>query len=84
MSWLAGDHVGDPWKDAQSFPKDSVGRLMEPVVANGLEGVVVAETHLSRVDGQNGRLVIRGLDLDIDVADELLEHAVIPKAYPAR
>ena len=30
---LAGDHVGDPWKDAQSFPKDSVGRLMEPVVA---------------------------------------------------
>ena len=30
---LAGDHVGDPWKNAQSFPKDSVGRLMEPVVA---------------------------------------------------
>jgi len=30
---LAGDHVGDPWKDAQSFPQDSVGRLMEPVVA---------------------------------------------------
>jgi magnesium transporter len=30
---LAGDHVGDPWKDAQRFPQDSVGRLMEPVVA---------------------------------------------------
>jgi magnesium transporter len=30
---LAGDHVGDPWKEAQGFPQDSVGRLMEPVVA---------------------------------------------------
>lgn len=30
---LAGDHVGDPWKDAQAYSKDSVGRLMEPVVA---------------------------------------------------
>jgi len=30
---LAGEHVGDPWKDAQRFPKDSVGRLMEPAVA---------------------------------------------------
>jgi len=30
---LAGDHVGDPWADAQRYPEDSVGRLMEPVVA---------------------------------------------------
>ena len=30
----------------------------------GLEGVVVAETRLCRVDGHNGRLVIRGLDLE--------------------
>ena len=30
---IAGDHVGDPWEDAQQFPEDSVGRLMEPVVA---------------------------------------------------
>ena len=30
---LAGDHVGDPWKNAQRFSQDSVGRLMEPVVA---------------------------------------------------
>jgi len=44
---LAGDHVGDPWKDAQSFPKDSVGRLMEPVVAKvkpaDTVGIVVEE-----------------------------------------
>lgn len=30
---LAGDHVGDPWKDAQNYAEDRVGRLMEPVVA---------------------------------------------------
>ncbi len=30
---LAGDNVGDPWKDAQAYSQDSVGRLMEPVVA---------------------------------------------------
>ena len=30
---LAGDHVGDPWKEAQGFADDSVGRLMEPAVA---------------------------------------------------
>lgn len=31
---------------------------------NGLEGVVVAETELSDVDGENGRLVIRGHDVE--------------------
>lgn len=30
---VAGDHLGDPWEDAQRYPEDSVGRLMEPVVA---------------------------------------------------
>ncbi len=30
---LAGDHVGDPWKEAQNYPDDSVGRLMEPAIA---------------------------------------------------
>ncbi len=30
----------------------------------GLDGVVVAETRLSRVDGRNGRLVIRGIELE--------------------
>lgn len=28
-----GDHIGDPWNDAQQYPEDSVGRLMEPPVA---------------------------------------------------
>lgn len=30
---FAGDHVGDPWEDAQRYPEGSVGQLMEPPVA---------------------------------------------------
>jgi magnesium transporter len=30
---FTGDHMGDPWKDAQQYPENSVGRLMEPPVA---------------------------------------------------
>jgi len=30
---LSGDHVGDPWKEAQKYDEDKVGRLMEPAVA---------------------------------------------------
>jgi magnesium transporter len=30
---FAGDHVGDSWEEAQKYPEDSVGRLMEPTVA---------------------------------------------------
>lgn len=36
---------------------------------SGLEGVVVAETRLSRVDGRNGRLILRGLDLERAAAE---------------
>src|SRR5438552_2789132 len=32
--------------------------------ASGLEGVVVADTTLSEVDGERGRLVIRGFDVE--------------------
>ena len=35
----------------------------------GLEGIVVAETRLCRVDGTNGRLVVRGLDLEREAGD---------------
>jgi magnesium transporter len=30
---FAGNHMGDPWKDTQKYPENSVGRLMEPPVA---------------------------------------------------
>ncbi len=33
------------------------------MTAKGLEGVVVAQTNISRIDGQNGRLVFRGYDI---------------------
>ena len=35
----------------------------ESKVDNGLEGVVVAESALSRVDGEAGRLIVRGYDI---------------------
>jgi citrate synthase len=35
----------------------------EGKVDNGLEGVVVAESALSRVDGEAGRLIVRGYDI---------------------
>lgn len=30
---LAGDHVGEPWAEAQKYAEGTVGRLMEPAVA---------------------------------------------------
>ncbi|HSB23024.1 MAG TPA: citrate/2-methylcitrate synthase, partial [Burkholderiaceae bacterium] len=55
--------------------------------ANGLEGVVVAETALSDVDGERGRLVIRGHDVerlalqhDFESACALLWDGALPDA----
>ncbi len=39
-------------------------------MTSGLEGVVAAETVLSHVDGENGRLIIRGRELD-DIAGKI-------------
>ena len=36
----------------------------EPVVAQGLEGVIAAETVMSHIDGEAGRLVVRGYDVE--------------------
>ena len=47
---------------------------MSEVFAGGLEGVVAAETVLSDVDGERGRLVIRGVALE-DLADRGFEAA---------
>ena len=43
---------------------------MNAVMANGLDGVTVAHTELSDVDGERGRLIIRGYDVE-----ELVETA---------
>ena len=57
----------------------------------GLEGVVVAETTLSRVDGKRGRLVVRGHDVEplaertgFEGAFGLLESGEIPDAAEQR
>ncbi len=34
-----------------------------PAVAKGLEGVTAATTRIAEVDGQNGRLILRGYDI---------------------
>ncbi len=33
-------------------------------MSNGLDGVVVAETRLSHIDGERGRLIVRGFDIE--------------------
>jgi citrate synthase len=43
---------------------------------NGLEDVIAAETQLSDVDGEAGRLIIRGVSLDHLVADSTYEGVV--------
>jgi len=55
------------------------------MTSNGLEGVVVADTALSDVDGERGRLVIRGHDVeelalhhDFESACALLWHGALP------
>lgn len=43
---------------------DAMGDFVNAIADNGLEGVVVADTALSDVDGQRGRLVVRGHDVE--------------------
>jgi citrate synthase len=61
--------------------------MNEPRVFEGLEGVVVARTQLSEVDGEGGRLSVRGLPIE-DLAGSvpfeaiwmLLEQGLLPDA----
>jgi len=49
---------------------------MRNVTSNGLEGVVVADTGISEVDGERGRLVIAGADVEQLAASGGYERAV--------
>jgi citrate synthase len=56
-----------------------------PVVARGLEGVVAAETHIAEVDGDRGKLTLRGYDVselsgrvDFEEVAYLLWHGRLP------
>jgi magnesium transporter len=93
---LAGDHVGDPWKDAQGYPQDSVGRLMEPVVATVRPGDTVASaieklrewvhealiTYAYVIDDE-GRLLGVLVMRDLLLADpqDLLESVMLPEPF---
>lgn len=46
-----------------------------PARASGLEGVVVADTALSHVDGERGHLVVRGQDIEVLARDTSFEAA---------
>lgn len=50
--------------DVNQSKLDPVARKGENTMKNGLEDVIAAETQLSDVDGEAGRLIIRGVSLD--------------------
>lgn len=67
--------IGSLKRDAK-MAKEGRPKRMEIAMINGLDDVVVAETVLSDVDGQAGKLVIRGHSLDELVANATYEEAV--------
>jgi magnesium transporter len=96
---LAGDHVGDPWKEAQKFDEDRVGRLMEPVVALvGPDDTVrmavdklrewVHEaliTYAYVVDGEHHLLgVLVMRDLLLANPDDKLKNVMLPEPFSLR
>ncbi|HEY7848680.1 MAG TPA: citrate/2-methylcitrate synthase, partial [Ktedonobacterales bacterium] len=46
------------------FPLFAIKRSTQMTSAKGLEGVVVAQTHISHVFGEEGRLVYRGYEIN--------------------
>lgn len=96
---LAGDHVGDPWKEAQKYDEDHVGRLMEPVVAKvgPDDTVAMAIEHLREwvhealityayvVDSENHLLgVLVMRDLLLAKPDDLLKNVMLPEPFSLR
>jgi citrate synthase len=51
-------------KESVMSVSDPLQATAEPSTRGGLEGVVVAETRLSDVDGERGRLIIGGYDVE--------------------
>ena len=65
----------------------SSAHVPSALASSGLEGVVVADTVLSHVDGERGRLVVRGHDVevlarqaDFEALCALLWHGALPDA----
>ncbi|MBL9017334.1 MAG: citrate synthase [Myxococcales bacterium] len=51
--------------------------MTNPITSSGLEGIVVAETRISDVDGEAGRLVIAGHEVERLAATHTYEQAVV-------
>lgn len=63
----------------------AAGSAPQPAIADGLKGVVAAATQIAEVDGQNGRLILRGYDIselsgrvDFEEVCYLLWHGRLP------
>jgi magnesium transporter len=93
---MAGDHVGDPWKEAQNYGEDRVGRLMEPVVAKvGPDDTVKTAVEKLRewvhealityayVVDDEGRLlgILVMRDLLLAEPDDLLKSVMLPEPF---
>lgn len=63
---LAGNHVGEPWAESQRYPEDSVGRLMEPVVAICSPDMTVAEATDKIREWVHDNLITYGWVIDED------------------
>ena len=64
------------YKTARMRISTGIALVAETKMISGLDDVVVAETRLSDVDGQAGRLVIRGHSLDELVHNATYEHVL--------
>ena len=93
---IAGDHVGDPWKEAQTYSEESVGRLMEPALAKVGPEDSVAEaierlrewvhealiTYAYVVDGEDRLLgVLVMRDLLLANPDDRLKDVMLPEPF---
>jgi citrate synthase len=63
--------------------------IEKPAATSGLEGVVAAETRISHVDGENGRLVLAGYDVEslagrvsFEQVFSLLYEGILPPKMP--
>src|SRR6478609_6708042 len=68
------------------FGSDQVRAMTQPRIFEGLEGVLVARTQLSSVDGAAGQLVVRGRAIEglvSEVAFEAMVGLLLDGALPS-
>jgi magnesium transporter len=93
---MAGKHVGEPWADAQRYDEETVGRLMEPVVAMVTPTMTVAEATEKIREWAHDNLITYGWvvdesrrlqgvltmrDLLLASADDQLQDIMLPEPF---